>query len=161
VDENKLAAIFKSGSLPDAVKTPECSRVISSHIGMKQKHCCMSLSVWKIFNIESDATLSYSQAFTHFSNGGKPIRSKIKHHKCPATRTILIPVDTSIRMAIIIPRHADPHNHPMPPMIKASYDTGALYGQCVDAFGAMGATVKKIDSGLSSLSFEFPFWSQT
>jgi hypothetical protein len=45
----------------------------------------------------------------------------------------------------------------MPPMIKASYDTKALYGKCVDAFGAMGATVKKIDNGLSHID-TLCFW---
>jgi hypothetical protein len=60
-------------------------------------------------------------------------------------------------MAVVIPRHTRPHNHAMPPMIKASYDTRAMYGQCVDAFGTMGATVKKVDNGLSSLSFKSPF----
>jgi hypothetical protein len=54
-------------------------------------------------------------------------------------------------MAVVLPHYTSPHNHPMLPMIKASYDTKALYGKCVDAFGAMGATVKKIDNGLSHI----------
>jgi hypothetical protein len=55
-----------------------------------------------------------------------------------------------MRMAVVIAaRSSAPHNHPMPPMVKASLDIKNMYVKCIEAAGAMGSTVKKIDNGKS------------
>jgi len=69
------------------------------------------------------------------------------HRPCQAERYIFVPVDDSIRMAVVVPNHKKPHNHPMPTITKASYDARALYRDSIAAIGVLGATVRKVDNG--------------
>lgn len=50
-------------------------------------------------------------------------------------------------MACVVPDHTQPHNHPMPPMTKASYEIKKVYQDCIKAAGVLGATVRKVDDG--------------
>lgn len=75
------------------------------------------------------------------------------HLKCAANRTIFVPVDSSLRMAIVVPDHKSPHSHPMPPMVKVSFEAKAAYRDCVIAQGVVAATTKKVDIGELIYSF--------
>jgi hypothetical protein len=61
-------------------------------------------------------------------------------------RTIFVPVDSSFCIAVVVPDHKAPHNHPMRPMIKVSFDAKAAYRQCIATNRAMASTVKKVDN---------------
>ena len=88
----------------------------------------------------------FGLAYTHLADG-KPIQAMIQHHPCPAERTIFVPVDPSMHIAVVVPDHKSPHSHPMPPMIKASFDAKSAYRQCIAANGVMASTAKKVDTG--------------
>lgn len=92
-------------------------------------------------------SLKYRTEFTHIKNG-EPIKVKMHGHACPARRTIYVPTDETLRMAIVIPDHTSPHNHPMPPPSKLSLDAKRTYEQCIEAAGVAGASVNKVDHGM-------------
>ncbi|KII84400.1 hypothetical protein PLICRDRAFT_32429 [Plicaturopsis crispa FD-325 SS-3] len=127
VDEEALFTLFHNGSLKSEGAKATCSRVVSPHIGAKLKHC----------------------NYTHIQDG-KPVRTRIVHHKCPAERSIFIPEDPSIRVVLVLPNHTKPHSHPMPPAIKVSYDAKDAYAKLIGAHGALGATVKGVDNAPST-----------
>ena len=60
---------------------------------------------------------------------------------------LYIPVDESLRFALRVYPGNIPHNHPMPRMSKASFETKAAYRDCVNASGTVGMTVQKVDQG--------------
>lgn len=64
-------------------------------------------------------------------------------------------MDSSIRKALVIHPKNVPHNHPMPPMTKASYELRATYRDCVEAAGCVGSTVSKVDNGRTTLCGNF------
>ncbi|EDR12626.1 uncharacterized protein LACBIDRAFT_323219 [Laccaria bicolor S238N-H82] len=43
-----------------------------------------------------------------------------------------------------------PHNHPMPPMAKASIEVKVAYQECIEAVGSAGVTVQKVDNAPST-----------
>jgi hypothetical protein len=73
---------------------------------------------------------------------------------CSAERWIFVPIDASIRMAVVVPNHKKPHTHPMPLMMKASYDAKASYRESILAIGVLGATVKKVDNGKQPMTLD-------
>jgi hypothetical protein len=89
-------------------------------------------------------------AHPHIQGGRSDDRLPIVNHPCSARRTIYIPIDTSLRFALIVHKNV-PHNHPMPRIDKASFDTKATYQKCVEAAGVLGATVQKVDQGQFNL----------
>lgn len=95
--------------------------------------------------------MDHETAYTHLKNGA-PVKSRIEHYPCPAERTIFVPVDRRLRIAVVIPNHMRPHNHPMPPMIKASFDAKAAYRKCVTQTGIPAATAKRVDACMFSPS---------
>ncbi|KIJ47697.1 hypothetical protein M422DRAFT_248703 [Sphaerobolus stellatus SS14] len=60
--------------------------------------------------------------------------------------TIFVPIDRSIRQAIIIPVAGRPHNHPSFPLHKLTYEAKLKYESAVEQAGIVGATVRKVDS---------------
>jgi len=74
---------------------------------------------------------------------------------CSAERTVFVPVDASLRMAVVVPNHHKPHTHPMPLMTKASYDAKASYRENILSVGVLGATVKKVDNGKQLVLFGY------
>ncbi|KAF7972867.1 hypothetical protein HWV62_16642 [Athelia sp. TMB] len=125
VDTKLLAQVLKKGvfDITPEAGSKDCSRVISAHIGHKNKECPHS----------------------HYKNG-KPVRGQIVRRMCEAFREIFVPVDEDIRFAVVLPDHTRPHNHPMPPAVKASHDVRQQYIKSVQAAGVLGATVKLIDN---------------
>ena len=93
--------------------------------------------------------MDHETAYTHLKNG-TPVKSRIEHYPCPAERTIFVPVDRRLCIAVVVPNHTRPHNHPMPPMIKASFDAKATYRKCVIQTGIPAATAKKVDACMFS-----------
>jgi len=61
---------------------------------------------------------------------------------------IYIPVDTSIRKAIVYLRN--PHNHPMYPKTKPSTEEKGQLRKAINAAGKRGLTVRKLINGIVS-----------
>ncbi|KAJ6587751.1 hypothetical protein B0H10DRAFT_1954453 [Mycena sp. CBHHK59/15] len=80
---------------------------------------------------------------------GRQVRAAIRQHPCPATRSIYVPVDRSIRKALIVQNNTG-HNHPMPTLTKVSLAVKEIYRECVEASGCIGATVAKVDNAAST-----------
>jgi hypothetical protein len=59
---------------------------------------------------------------------------------------VYIPVDTSIRKAIIYLRN--PHNHPMYPKTKPSTEEKDQLKKAINAVGKRGLTVRKLINGI-------------
>ncbi|KAF8313350.1 hypothetical protein F5887DRAFT_1090268 [Amanita rubescens] len=125
VDEHMLARLFAGEELDGFSGASKCSRVIPAHVGGKVDKC----------------------RFPHNANG---TQTNMKRHNCPASRTIYVPVDPTIRMACIVPNHDYPHSHPVLPASKASRDLRNLYRSCVDAVGVIGSTVQSVENASST-----------
>ncbi|KAJ6616056.1 hypothetical protein B0H10DRAFT_1949410 [Mycena sp. CBHHK59/15] len=82
-------------------------------------------------------------------NGTANSWSAIKQYPCPAERSIYVPLDLSIRKALII-TNATLHNHPMPLLTKVSLELKEAYRECIKANGCFGATVSKVDNAKST-----------
>ncbi|KAJ7133074.1 hypothetical protein C8R44DRAFT_730272 [Mycena epipterygia] len=125
VDETLFIAAFSGDAVAaDSSKdTAPCSAVVHPNTGLKQRHCPHAHIV-----------------------AGKPISSAIVNRPCEATRTIYVPVDPSIRKAIIVHPTNTTHNHPMPALTKASFELKASYRECIKAAGCVGATVAKVEN---------------
>lgn len=91
--------------------------------------------------------------YTHILDG-KPVHSPMIHHQCPASRTIYVPCNISLRLAVVVPDHLSPHSHPMPPPIKVSDEAKEVYMKCIKAQGVLAATVKKVDLGKLLLNYK-------
>lgn len=102
-----------------------------------------------LFNVSSRAYLSLS-AHPHIIDGKANQCSQIEHRKCNAQMSVFIPDtdDPALRFALIVNPKNQPHNHPMPPMSKASLETKAAYQKCIEAVTLTGATVQKVDLGV-------------
>ena len=72
---------------------------------------------------------------------------KIVRRKCPAVMLIFVPVDTSIRQAIVFLR--GPHNHPMHPKTKPSSEEKLQLEKAIQAAGRRRLTVQKLLNGMS------------
>ncbi|KAF8954362.1 hypothetical protein BDZ97DRAFT_1928449 [Flammula alnicola] len=128
IDEDILAKLMTGKPLSEGNDTNECSLILPSHVGRKQALC----------------------PHPHIQNGRSDKRMAIKSYPCLSRRTIYIPVDTSKRFALVTNPKCIPHNHPMPCISKASYETKAVYQKCVEEAGVLGATVQKVDQAPST-----------
>ncbi|KAJ6607624.1 hypothetical protein B0H10DRAFT_2227630 [Mycena sp. CBHHK59/15] len=108
--------------------TPLCSAIVHPTTGLKSKKC----------------------AFTHIVNGEPHTNSAIVKRPCPVQRRIYIPMDPSIRKALIVHPGNIAHNHPIPAFKKVSHEHKAIYKKCIQAAGCVGATVAKVDNARSS-----------
>ncbi|KAJ6572631.1 hypothetical protein B0H10DRAFT_2237462 [Mycena sp. CBHHK59/15] len=88
--------------------------------------------------------------FTHAHIiNGMPVQGKFHNYPCPATRSIYVPKDLSIRKVLIV--HNDTgHNHPMPALTKLSFGLKDTYRGCIKSYGVLGARVAKIDNAQST-----------
>ena len=86
-----------------------------------------------------------SVAYSHIIDG-KISLGKIIDRKCPTRMAIYIPVDTSIRKAIVHLRN--PHNHPMYPKTKPSTEEKDQLRKAIIAAGKCGLTVHKLINGI-------------
>ena len=87
-------------------------------------------------------------AFSHLKNG-KFLKAKLVRRKCPAVMLIFVPVDTSIRQAIVFLRQ--PHNHPMHPKSKPSSEEKLQLEKAIQAAGRRRLTVQKLLNGASQV----------
>ena len=83
-------------------------------------------------------------AYSHIIDG-KISLGNIIERKCPTRMAIYIPVDTSIRKAIVHLRN--PHNHPMYPKTKPSTEEKDQLRKAINAAGKRGLTVRKLING--------------
>lgn len=83
-------------------------------------------------------------AYSHIIDG-KISHGRIIERKCPTRMAIYIPVDTSIRKAIVYLRN--PHNHPMYPKTKPSTEEKDQLRKAINAAGKHGLTVRKLING--------------
>ncbi|KAJ7782537.1 hypothetical protein DFH07DRAFT_1010922 [Mycena maculata] len=128
VDENIFIKTFSGQALaPDESKdTPPCSAIVHPTTGLRQQHC----------------------AHTHIVQGHL-VTSFIVNRPCDASRTIYVPLDPTIRKALII-HGGDPHSHPMPALTKVSFELKESYRKCIKSVGTVGATVTKVDNAPST-----------
>ncbi|KAJ7467403.1 hypothetical protein B0H11DRAFT_2306513 [Mycena galericulata] len=127
VDENLLAKAFIGQRLSaDDKDTAPCSRLVPPSTGRKRRFC----------------------PHAHIVNG-KQVQAEIRQFSCPATRTIYVPTDPSIRKALIVQNNTG-HNHPTPTLVKVSLATKQIYRECVESSGTVGATVAKVDNAPST-----------
>ncbi|KAF8908580.1 hypothetical protein CPB84DRAFT_1744207 [Gymnopilus junonius] len=119
VHDKDLDVLFKGGFLQDSGFL--CGRIFPAHIGAKASHC----------------------KFPHNGNGTK---AKVKQYKCPASRTIFVPEDPTIRKACFVPNYKQPHNHPVLPPSKTPLLVKEAYKACIEKVGLIGATVRTIDN---------------
>jgi hypothetical protein len=66
-----------------------------------------------------------------------------------------VPLDPSIRKALVFHKPDKPHTHPMPPLTKMSVDLKHTYTGCIEDAGTLGATVNKVDNGNYVRTTEF------
>ncbi|KJA15424.1 hypothetical protein HYPSUDRAFT_80527 [Hypholoma sublateritium FD-334 SS-4] len=128
VDEDILALLMNDGTLSKECDTSPCSRVVSPHIGGKLKYC----------------------THMHIVDGKTGTRSPIVHRKCPALRRMYVPVDEKFRFLLLVNPGPIAHNHPIPPMCKASFEAKVAYKGCIEAAGTAGITVQKVDNANST-----------
>ncbi|KAJ7204582.1 hypothetical protein C8J57DRAFT_382857 [Mycena rebaudengoi] len=124
-DQVLLVKLFANEaiSVDSSSDTPPCSRIVHSKTGLKLQYCPHS----------------------HIINGRSVPKSQIKRFSCNASRTIYVPLDSTIRQALIIHKDNTPHNHPMPPLTKVTLKVKEKYRELVEATGSVGATVNKVD----------------
>ena len=83
----------------------------------------------------------------HVKEDGEAIQGILVHRPCKAHMVIYSPLDHSDRRAIVA-FTAEPHNHPMPPHTKLSYEAKAKYREAIQAAGTTGLTVGKCERGM-------------
>ncbi|KAF8583090.1 hypothetical protein K439DRAFT_1617794 [Ramaria rubella] len=126
-EELLLKMIQKHGDLLDEeIANPTCALVVPCHIGSQMKQC------------------SYPHA-----EDGQVVAGQIRVRKCPAELDIFVPLNSEDHRACIVPR-IHPHNHPAYPEHKLSADAKQKYAEAVEYFGAMAATVGKVDKAPST-----------
>ncbi|KAJ6613945.1 hypothetical protein B0H10DRAFT_2046774 [Mycena sp. CBHHK59/15] len=103
------------------------NRLVHPNTGLKQRFC----------------------PHAHITNGNSQAHSQIRQYPCYAERTIYVPMDRSIRKALIVNNDTG-HNHPMPTLTKVSLGVKETYRQCVKANGCIRATVSKVDNAQST-----------
>lgn len=65
---------------------------------------------------------------------------------CPAKIIVFTPVDSNVRKALLVPQSV-PHNHPVYPEHKLSFEAEKLYKESIETVGVLGSTVAKVDKG--------------
>lgn len=143
VDEAELAKLVSGGKLKGEVSTRPCARVLRPRQGGGTANCGAKL--WMIF-LHDETNLTNCAAFVHM-NDGVPFTAPIIPHHCPAARTIFVPLDPAIRKVVLVQDYRYPHSHPILPMTKTTLDVEELYTKCVEANGAFGSTVAKVEKG--------------
>ncbi|KAJ7286818.1 hypothetical protein C8J57DRAFT_1215125 [Mycena rebaudengoi] len=133
VDESAFVKAFSGQRMrsENTKDTPPCNAMIHSRTCLKKPYC----------------------PHAHIENG-QPQTSRIINRACFATLTIYVPIDPSIRKALIVHPGNTPHNHPMPPQTKAFYGLKNSYRKAINSAGVVGATVAKVDHGASQLVFD-------
>ncbi|KAJ6503975.1 hypothetical protein C8R45DRAFT_575169 [Mycena sanguinolenta] len=130
VDESMFVRGFSGEPLVanNSKDTSPCSAIVHPTTGLKQRTC----------------------PHDHIING-RAVISAIVNRPCTAKRTIFVPVDASIRKALITHgKHNIAHNHPVPMLKKASLEVQDSYRQCIKASGCVAATVAKVDNAPST-----------
>jgi hypothetical protein len=146
VDENLCVRFFRGESVDTASAdkgegTSTCSRIIGSGSGKKGKQLCRQYNL----SHSSRACFSVVSAFPHLKDGVVHTAQMIKR-TCKAGTTIYVPLDEdTIPIAIVVPKHAVPHNHPPPPPKKVPTDVRTLYEDAVRAVGVSIATVNQVE----------------
>ncbi|KAJ7225030.1 hypothetical protein C8J57DRAFT_1590778 [Mycena rebaudengoi] len=129
IEEKLFIKVFSGQRLStdNSKDTPLCSAIKHPNSGLKNKNC----------------------PHIHIKDG-QPQSSFIINRPCHATRTIYVPLDPSIRKALVVHPRNTAHNHPLPPLTKVSYELKKSYVECIKAVGLVGATVAKVDSAPST-----------
>ncbi|KAF8150842.1 hypothetical protein B0H34DRAFT_801761 [Crassisporium funariophilum] len=125
VKDKHLEILFRGGILPGFEHPFPCGRIVAAHIGLRVLNC----------------------TFPHIGDGSQ---ARLVHHYCPASRTIYIPNDPTIRMAIVVPDHEEAHNHPILPPTKTPVAIKEIYKQCIQNAGLVGSSVRTVDNARST-----------
>ncbi|KAJ3839444.1 hypothetical protein F5878DRAFT_724507 [Lentinula raphanica] len=133
VDENVLIKLSQSVELDSIARIPTCTRILRSRNGGLRRHC-------------------------HYPHNADGSLSKLIKHKCEAYRTIFVPIDKTIRQAVIIYgtkqtrslANPQPHNHPILPQTKVTHAVESLYLKCIRARGIVGSTTLSVQNAPST-----------
>jgi hypothetical protein len=132
--------------------TNPCSLVVSSHIGLKLKHCRTFFGPIRV--VSSRILTAVGIAHPHIKDGVSSSPSLIKNYPCHSRLTIFVPIDPMLRFALVVHPDNIPHNHPIPRIAKASFEAKRAYIRCIQAAGTNGAlTVQKVDQGHCEIEF--------
>ncbi|KAJ6456874.1 hypothetical protein C8R45DRAFT_1184944 [Mycena sanguinolenta] len=146
VDESIFVRGFSGEPLvaDNSKDTSPCSAIVHPTTGLKQRTCREFPS--------SNLSIPHNRSIAHdHIINGRAVISTIMNHPCTAKRTIFVPVDASIRKALITHgKNNFAHNHPMPMLKKAAFEVQNSYRQCIKASGCVAATVAKVDNAPST-----------
>ncbi|KAL0566406.1 hypothetical protein V5O48_015610 [Marasmius crinis-equi] len=132
VDVDVLAKLLTDEELGEEANTAPCDFTVPPAVGGKQKFCESAHIVDRRYK------------------GPTPMR---KLH-CNAKRYIYVPdldIHPDVRLALVV-HLGVPHSHPLPYIQKMTVTTKKLYEKCIDAFGPVGATQRKVDNAPSTMS---------
>ena len=114
VKEGDLQLLFAGKPLAGFEKPLRCSRIVPAHVGGRVKNCSrFQVAVYHIHELKYFVCTEYP----HTGDGKQAL---LKRHECLASKTIWVPIDESIRKAVIVFNPDNPHNHPILPSSKAS-----------------------------------------
>ena len=87
---------------------------------------------------------------SHTTPDGHAFAAKVVRRECPTELHIYVPVNPSIRKAIVVLKN--PHNHPMYPKKKPTHEDDEMLHQAMDAAGLVGLTPQSLMNGASRQS---------
>ncbi|KAJ3831457.1 hypothetical protein F5878DRAFT_636252 [Lentinula raphanica] len=133
IDSAALLKLSNGIELSRDAYIPTCTRIIRSRNGALKRFC----------------------GYPHNNDG---TLSKLVKHRCHAYRIIFVPIDTSIRQAVIVysakkqvsdsenstrrvrSERPSPHNHPVLVQSKLTYSVTELFKKCIRATTVIGTT---------------------
>ncbi|KAL1722303.1 hypothetical protein EV715DRAFT_287324 [Schizophyllum commune] len=124
VDVKLLAKLMRGETVE--YDTPPCPMFVPPHIGFRQKIC----------------------KFYHVAGGKAIVDAHIVHEQCPARLWIFVPLDETLRVALVIQGKGKTlpvaHNHPLLASAKAWAGARARFLEAVEASEEIGVTTGKV-----------------
>jgi len=143
IHDDDLTILFNGGTLPGF----EAPRTSALWPNCPCSYWCKSpVLQYVIYFLLWDKLLTHFLEFPHNGNGSQ---TKLIRRDCPASRTIYVPEDPTIRKACIVPNPENPHNHPILPPTKTPAMIKEIYKTCVRNAGIVGSSVRTVDNGVS------------
>ena len=126
----------------DEAVVAKCALVVPRRIRAKMKQC----RKYRLAKF-CPALMCLPSAYPHIKDGQVVVGQMIIR-ECPADMQVFVPLDQDDHRACIVPG-TTPHNHPVYADRKLSAHAKHKYVEDMEVFGAMGATVSKVDKGVS------------
>jgi len=136
-----LEMIQNDGHVVNNAGSSTCGLVVPWWIGAKMGQCCE----YMCDNILEYMMWASRPAYIH-TEDGSVVPGKMIVWPCPPELENFLPLDRSIHKACIVPC-LTLHDHPAYTEWKPSAEAKQRYAKAVDTFGALGASVMKVDQG--------------